>query len=65
MIRYIRLLDAWSWFGHTARTCELCECNPECPCCIELADHKGFAACVPAGVYDARHCSACVDRLGL
>ena len=53
------LLKAWTWGPYVARECPSCRCTPEHPCTITLAEECGEAACVPAGAYGSKECSAC------
>jgi hypothetical protein len=53
------LLRQWTWGPHVVRECPSCRCTPDAPCTITLAEERGEAACVPAGAYGSKECSAC------
>jgi hypothetical protein len=53
------LLCQWTWGPYVAHECPSCRCTPDAPCALILPDECGEAACVPAGAYGSKECSAC------
>ncbi|HTQ41798.1 MAG TPA: hypothetical protein VMI75_03505 [Polyangiaceae bacterium] len=58
-MKRIRLLSRWTWGRYVVRRCPACGCTPDDPCTIRFPDGESTAACVPAGAYGLRRCSAC------
>lgn len=44
-----------------ARACPGCFCSPDAPCEVVLDDGCGTAVCCPAGLFDLKKCSVCME----